>query len=192
MWKARPEEKPVAAKPSAPPLQTTLGAPTPNPVKESRLMEPPRVELFATEITARIGKLVSIKGEVSGTEDIYVDGEVSGTIEVHGQKVVVGPNGRIRANIRAREAVLHGRVDGNINVSERVELKSTCTLAGDINANRIVIEEGAVLKGSVDMGRDGKADKAESARPSVAAAHVEALSQAEPQHSVLERSPSIS
>jgi cytoskeletal protein CcmA (bactofilin family) len=170
MWKARPEEKPVAAKPSAPPLQTTLGAPTPNPVKESRLMEPPRVELFATEITARIGKLVSIKGEVSGTEDIYVDGEV----------------------IRAREAVLHGRVDGNINVSERVELKSTCTLAGDINANRIVIEEGAVLKGSVDMGRDGKADKAESARPSVAAAHVEALSQAEPQHSVLERSPSIS
>jgi len=188
MWKARPEEKPVTAKPSATPVQTSLSAPTPSPAKESRLMEPPRIELFATEITARIGKLVSIKGEISGTEDVYVDGEVSGTIELHGQKLVVGPNGRIRANVRAREVVLHGRVDGNIHVSERVELKSTCTLTGDIDASRIVIEEGAVLKGSVDLGRDGKAVKAESARSAVAAAPIGALSQTEPQHPVLERS----
>jgi cytoskeletal protein CcmA (bactofilin family) len=116
----------------------------------------PRLDM-RTDV-AHIGKAVLIKGELSGSEDLYLDGEVEGTIELHQNCLTIGPNGRIRAHIHAREVVIHGKVDGNIRGTDRVELKRSAVLAGDIVTQRISIEDGAFFKGAVDVQRDSKAD----------------------------------
>lgn len=103
---------------------------------------------------AHIGKSVVVKGELSGSEDLFVDGEVEGTIELHDYNLTVGPNGRIRANINAKEVIIHGRVDGNVNGKERVELRKSAVLSGDITTQRILIEDGAYFKGGIDISKD--------------------------------------
>jgi cytoskeletal protein CcmA (bactofilin family) len=103
---------------------------------------------------AHIGKSVVVKGELSGSEDLYVDGEVEGSIELHDHNLTVGPNGRIRANVNAKEVVIHGRVDGNVTGTDRVELRKSAVLAGDIATQRIVIEDGAYFKGGIDIRKD--------------------------------------
>ena len=116
---------------------------------------------------AHIGKSVIIKGELSGSEDLYLDGEVEGNIDLHNHNLVIGPNGRVRANVSAKDVVIHGKVDGNVTGVEKVELKKSALLNGDINTQRIVIEDGAYFKGAIDI---HKAEpKAEAARPAVQA-----------------------
>jgi cytoskeletal protein CcmA (bactofilin family) len=105
---------------------------------------------------AHIGKSVVIKGELSGSEDLWLDGEVEGTIELHSNVLTVGPNGRVRAHVSGREVVVHGKLDGNIRGSDRVELKRTSVVVGDIATQRIVIEEGAFFKGNIDVQKDAK------------------------------------
>jgi cytoskeletal protein CcmA (bactofilin family) len=100
---------------------------------------------------AHIGKSVIIRGELSGSEDLYLDGEVEGSIDLKGHSLTIGPNGRVRANVHAQEVVIHGHVDGSIRGADRVELKKTAVLAGDIFTQRIMIEEGAFFKGAVDI-----------------------------------------
>jgi len=100
---------------------------------------------------AHIGKSVVIRGELSGSEDLFLDGEVEGSIELKGHSLTIGPNGRIKANIHAQEVVINGRVEGNIRGTDRVELKKSAVLTGDIFTQRIVIEEGAFFKGAVDI-----------------------------------------
>jgi len=101
--------------------------------------------------TAHIGKSVLVKGELSGSEDLYVDGEVEGTIELPGHNLTIGPNGRVHATIQAREIVIHGKVSGNIRGIEKVELRRSANVVGDIATQRIAIEEGAYFKGGVDL-----------------------------------------
>jgi cytoskeletal protein CcmA (bactofilin family) len=112
-----------------------------------------------TEV-AHIGKSVVIKGELSGSEDLYLDGEVEGTIELNRHSLSVGPNGRIRAHVNAREVIIHGKVDGNIKAADRVELKRTAVLVGDIQTQRITIEDGAYFKGTIDIQREAKKETA--------------------------------
>ncbi len=100
---------------------------------------------------AHIGKSVIIKGELSGSEDLYLDGEVEGNIDLHNHNLVIGPNGRVRANVHAKDVVIHGKVDGNVTGADKVELKKSALLNGDINTQRIVIEDGAFFKGSIDI-----------------------------------------
>jgi cytoskeletal protein CcmA (bactofilin family) len=107
---------------------------------------------------AHIGKSVIIKGELSGSEDLYVDGVVEGTIELHGNSLVVGPNGQVRANINAKGVVVQGKVEGNIRASERAELHKTAVITGDIVTRRIAIEEGAYFRGKVDIQKEAAAD----------------------------------
>ena len=101
-----------------------------------------------------IGKSIVIKGEVSGSENVYLAGELEGSVELLEGDLTVGPDGRIRANMRARSIVVHGRVDGNLYGIKRVDLKKSAVLVGDICTPRIVIEEGASLKGSVLVQKD--------------------------------------
>jgi cytoskeletal protein CcmA (bactofilin family) len=103
---------------------------------------------------AHIGKSVLIKGELSGSEDVYLDGEVEGSIQLHDHSLTIGPNGRIRANINAKEVVIHGKVDGNVTGSQRVELRKSAILVGDIATERILIEDGAFFKGGIDIGKE--------------------------------------
>jgi cytoskeletal protein CcmA (bactofilin family) len=119
---------------------------------------------------ANIGKSLFIKGELSGSEDLYIDGQVDGAIEMKGNRLTIGPNGRVKANVNARSAVVQGKLEGNITASDRVDLKQSAIVLGDIATQRISIEDGAYFKGGVDIQREGpKEAKAESA-PSVSAA----------------------
>lgn len=133
-------------------------------------MESPKSFDSRSEV-ANIGKSVLIKGELSGSEDLYLDGEVEGTIELQRNSLTIGPNGRIRAHIHAKEVVVHGKVDGNITGTDRVELKRTAVLVGDIRTQRITIEDGAYFKGSIDIQRESKTEpKKETANFMTAAA----------------------
>ena len=114
--------------------------------------EPPRMTAPVGG-TAHIGRSVLIKGELSGSEDLYVDGTVEGNIELPGSNLMVGPNGRVRAGIRARGVIIEGKVDGDIEATERVELRKTAVLMGSIVTQRVSIEDGAYFKGGVDVKR---------------------------------------
>ena len=116
-------------------------------------METPKADNFRADV-AHIGKSVLVKGELSGSEDLYLDGEVEGSIELRGHSLTIGPHGRVRANVQARDVVVHGKVEGNVRGTERVELKKSAILMGDIFTQRIVIEEGAFFKGGIDIQKD--------------------------------------
>lgn len=103
---------------------------------------------------AHIGKSVVVRGELSGSEDLYLDGEVEGSIELRDHHLTIGPHGKVRAHVNARDVVVHGQLDGNVHGTERVELKKSAVLTGDIVTNRIVIEDGALFKGSIETQRE--------------------------------------
>lgn len=137
-------------------------------------IETPRTD-YRAEV-AHIGKSVVVKGELSGSEDLYLDGEVEGSIELREQSLTIGPNGKVRANIHAREVVVHGKVDGNVVATERVELKKSAVLMGDIATQRIVIEDGAYFKGGIDIKKETAAKPAAKAESSYTAASTSASS----------------
>jgi cytoskeletal protein CcmA (bactofilin family) len=116
-------------------------------------MDAPRTAEFAL-----IGKSVVIKGELSGSEDLYLDGRVEGSIELRDHSLTVGPNGVVKANVSAKGVIVQGKLDGSITASERVDLRKSAVVTGDLTAQRISIEEGAFLKGKVDIQKEpGKA-----------------------------------
>lgn len=130
-------------------------------------METPKMtDNFRAEV-AHIGKSVVVKGELSGSEDLYLDGEVEGNIELHDHSLTIGPNGKVKANIHARDVVVHGKVDGNIAGTERVELKKSAILSGDITTQRIIIEDGAFFKGAIDIQKETPKAVGKSATASV-------------------------
>jgi cytoskeletal protein CcmA (bactofilin family) len=100
---------------------------------------------------ATIGRSLVIKGEISGSESLYIDGRIEGTISFKDHRVTVGRNGVVAANIAAREVVIMGKVTGNIECSDRVDIRSEGTLTGDIISRRISVEDGALLRGSVQL-----------------------------------------
>lgn len=101
--------------------------------------------------SATVGKSVKIVGQIFTKEDLYVDGDVEGTIESLENKVTVGPNGRVQASIRAREVIILGQVQGNVETSDKVDIRKDAKLVGDITTSRISIEDGALFKGSIDI-----------------------------------------
>ncbi len=107
---------------------------------------------------ATIGKSLILKGELSGSESLYIDGKVEGAINLPGNRVTVGRNGQVAANIMAREVVVLGKVRGNIQASDRVDIRSEGSLTGDVTAARISIEDGAFFKGGIDIRKPGAAE----------------------------------
>jgi cytoskeletal protein CcmA (bactofilin family) len=107
---------------------------------------------------ATIGKSLVVKGEVSGSESLYIDGKVEGAINLPGNRVTVGRNGQVAANIMAREVVVLGKVRGNVHASDRIDIRSEGSLTGDVIAARISIEDGAFFKGGIDIRKPGAGD----------------------------------
>jgi cytoskeletal protein CcmA (bactofilin family) len=142
--------------------------------------DPPR----STDV-ATIGKSVVVKGELSGSEDLYVDGHVEGSITLRGQSLTIGPNGRVRANIEARNVILHGQVDGNVTATDRVELRKSASLKGDIATARIAIDDGAYFKGTIDIQKP-EAPRVEAKPQVMAASAPTAVPPAASQASLLE------
>jgi cytoskeletal protein CcmA (bactofilin family) len=100
---------------------------------------------------AVISKGLFVKGEISGTESLYIDGKVEGSINLPGNRVTIGRNGTVGANVTAREVVVMGKVRGNVSASDRVDIRAEGALSGDVSAARISIEDGAFFKGGIDI-----------------------------------------
>jgi cytoskeletal protein CcmA (bactofilin family) len=103
---------------------------------------------------AMIGKSVVIKGELSGSEDLYIDGQVEGNIDLRDHSVTVGPAGKVKAGISAKTIVVQGKVDGSLTASDRLDLRKSAIVTGNLTTQRIAIEEGAFLQGKVDIQKD--------------------------------------
>jgi cytoskeletal protein CcmA (bactofilin family) len=170
MWKpttqpnATPGRPNEPERPSIPPSvapistePTTPAATTPRPVAATSADQ------------ATIGKSLVIKGEVTGSESLYIDGRVEGSINLAGNRVTVGRNGVVSANINAREIVVLGKVRGNLTASDRVDIRSDGSLTGDVVAARISIEDGAFFKGGIDIRKAGQKPNGEEIKTAVTA-----------------------
>ena len=102
-----------------------------------------------------IGKSVVIRGDVSGSEDLYLDGEIQGTVVLSSNRLTIGPNAHVLANLEVRDIIVNGHVEGNIHASGRVDLRATAIVHGDIFTSRLSIEEKASIQGRVDVGATG-------------------------------------
>src|SRR3954465_6090595 len=155
MWK--PTNQPTApGRPTDQPERTPISAPSAPAVTETAVSAAPRPVATTTADQATIGKSLVIKGEVTGSESLYIDGRVEGSINLSGNRVTVGRNGVVAANINAREIVVLGKVRGNLTASDRVDIRSDGSLTGDVIAARISIEDGAFLKGGIDIRKGGQ------------------------------------
>lgn len=132
-------------------LQSTNNAPKPTYTPSTANPVAPMKTMTAPIDQATIGRTVVIKGEISGNESLYIDGRIEGTLTFKDNRVTVGRNGVVAANIAAREVVIMGKVTGNIECSDRVDIRSEGSLTGDIVSRRISVEDGALLRGSVQL-----------------------------------------
>jgi cytoskeletal protein CcmA (bactofilin family) len=150
LWNKRNDEAPApmgaprAAQPEPAP-HAPAHAPAAPPVRH----EPPAAN---ARHTATIGPAMHIHGEIRTDEELLVDGEIEGSLESH-HLVTVGVNGKVRANIKAREVVIYGAVQGNIEVTEKIAIRDQGSLVGDIKTSGISIDDGAYFKGSIDITR---------------------------------------
>jgi cytoskeletal protein CcmA (bactofilin family) len=176
MWK--PTNQPATPGRPAEPERTSPTSAAPAPV--TTMSEPAPVQRPVTATTtsdqATIGKSLVIKGEVTGSESLYIDGRVEGSINLSGNRVTIGRNGVVAANISAREIVVLGKVRGNLVASDRVDIRSDGSLTGDVVAARISIEDGAFFKGGIDIRKAGskaeempKSSSASAPEPAIAA-----------------------
>jgi len=110
-----------------------------------------RIEPDARSGTASIGKAVKIVGQIFSREDLFVDGDLEGTVELLEHKLTIGPHGTVHAAVKAREVVALGTIQGNVEAAERIEIRKDAKLVGDIKTARIIIEDGAYFKGSIDI-----------------------------------------
>ncbi len=154
MWKPNQPgttpSTPEPVRPTAPASPSFEATPTPRPATAGTA-----ASAAPSGDQATIGKSLVIKGELSGSESLYIDGKVEGAITLPGNRVTVGRNGQVAANIIAREVVVLGKVRGNVQASDRVDIRSEGSLTGDVIAARISIEDGAFFKGGIDIRKPG-------------------------------------
>src|SRR5947207_4086059 len=172
MWK--PTNQPTSPSRPGEPERPAMPASSVPSMSEPAAAAAPRTAATTTTTAdqATIGKSLVIKGEVTGSESLYIDGRVEGSINLSGNRVTVGRNGVVAANINAREIVVLGKVRGNLTASDRVDIRSDGSLTGDVVAARISIEDGAFFKGGIDIRKAGqqpgqKANGEEKASPNV-------------------------
>jgi len=116
----------------------------PNRVPETR---------FENNHSAVIGKSVVVKGQILSREDLTIEGEVEGTVEAQEHRLTVGQNGKVNASVKARELVVLGAIQGNVDITDKIDIRKEAKLVGDIKTARIVIEDGAFFKGNIDIVR---------------------------------------
>jgi cytoskeletal protein CcmA (bactofilin family) len=152
-------------KPSQSEPQNTVSNPEPpRPAPVAPVHEPASRAAVAAGDQAIISKCLFVKGEISGTESLYIDGKVEGSISLPGNRVTIGRNGQVGANVTAREVVVLGKVRGNVTATDRVDIRAEGALSGDVAAARISIEDGAFFKGGIDIRKpDGKTEKSTAA-----------------------------
>ena len=108
--------------------------------------------------TARLGSSLHFKGEISGNEDLHIDGTVEGLVQLEDRKLTVGASAKLTADVVAREVVVYGSVKGNLRARDRIEIKKDGSVVGDLTTARIMIEDGAYFKGSIEIDRGTETD----------------------------------
>lgn len=163
MWNRRKEEENAPRPASAPPAPSVLAKEgIPMSTLPGRSSSEPHFD--SPRGTAVLGKSVIVKGQIFSREDLTIDGEVEGTVELQEHRLTVGPNGKVMASIKAREIVVLGTIHGNVETTDKIDIRKEAKLVGDIKTARIVIEDGAYFKGNIDIVR------AETPRPAPAPA----------------------
>jgi cytoskeletal protein CcmA (bactofilin family) len=152
MWK-KDEVKPQAVpdRPNAPVNTPAFSSPTPQPVQPTAAATAPAAA--APRGGASISQGIRIKGEVTGSEDLYVDGLVDGKLSLANGSLTIGPNGTVKADVIAREVIVRGRIDGKVTGRDKVQLMGTAQVTGEVQTDRLAIEEGALLRGKVEAGK---------------------------------------
>ena len=160
MWNKRREEetpKPSPTQGGSAPAPSVPAPAAPKPV-EAKKEAPPvstipmgKIEPESRGGSATIGKAVKIVGQIYSKEELYVDGDLEGTLEALEHKLTIGPNGTVHASVKAREVVVLGTIQGNVEAAEKIEIRKDAKLVGDIRTARIIIEDGAYFKGSIDI-----------------------------------------
>jgi cytoskeletal protein CcmA (bactofilin family) len=135
-----------ATYPAAPSASTFNAAPSP--------VAPVRSSSPAAKSLATLGSGLTVKGQISGDEDLQVEGKVEGPITLKGQRLTVGPAGEIVSDVHAREVIVYGKVRGNLFAEDRVEVKKDGSVIGNIIGGRVLIEDGAYLKGQIEIQRN--------------------------------------
>ncbi len=174
MWNKRREEDPPKA--YTPPNPVGATAPVaPHPVETKKEATPVsttpmgRMEPESRGGSATIGKAVKIVGQIYSKEDLFVDGDLEGTVEAMEHKLTIGPNGTVHAGVKAREVVVLGTIQGNVEATDKIEIRKDAKLVGDIHTARIIIEDGAYFKGSIDIVKPEPAKPAARPQPAPAA-----------------------
>jgi cytoskeletal protein CcmA (bactofilin family) len=172
MWSKRKEdelpqrpEKPAISSVSAVEPQrkeTTMSSP-------SRTFEPEPLTPSRSSGSAALGKNVTVKGQIFAREDLTIDGEVEGTVECHEHRLTIGPNARVQAGLKAREIIIQGSIQGNVDATDKIDIKKEAKLVGDIKTSRIVIEDGAYFKGSIDISKPQVRAQAQQGSPTTTA-----------------------
>jgi cytoskeletal protein CcmA (bactofilin family) len=154
---AKPQPTAPVAAAVVTPAPQTIGTPieTPPMVSKNSIAAQP-ASASTSRSASHISPGIRIKGEISGSEDLYIDGLAEGQFRFAKAKVTVGPNGRVQANIEARDIVVEGTVQGNLTASESVRLGASSQVQGSLITPRISIDDGARLRGKVEMSRSGQ------------------------------------
>jgi cytoskeletal protein CcmA (bactofilin family) len=159
MWSKRKEDE-LPQRPEKPAIVPATPAVEPQRRETNTMSSPTRTfdpEPLASAPrpggSAALGKNVTVKGQIFAREDLTIDGEVEGTVECHEHRLTIGPNARVQAGLKAREIIIQGSIQGNVDATDKIDIKKEAKLVGDIKTSRIVIEDGAYFKGSIDISK---------------------------------------
>jgi cytoskeletal protein CcmA (bactofilin family) len=158
MWTGKKREVPREPEPKTP--SAPAPAIQPQPSQEAKPMppsEPPRPATVADRGGARVGPGLQVKGDITGNEDLQIDGTVEGHVHLGERRLTIGASARVTADVQAREVVVFGNVKGNLQARDRIEIKKDGSVVGDLTTARIMIEDGAYFKGSIEIDRGGEA-----------------------------------
>ncbi|MGC1417742.1 MAG: polymer-forming cytoskeletal protein [Candidatus Acidiferrum sp.] len=149
MWK-KEDGKPQAV----PEISTTPATVSSTPSSNSSpIREIPKPVPVSASAAACISQGIKIKGEVTGSEDLFVDGQVDGKLNLTNGSLTIGPNGHVKADVTAREVIVRGIVEGKVSAFDKVQLWSTGQVIGEVQTDRLAIEDGALLRGRVEAGK---------------------------------------
>ena len=153
MWK-KEDAKPqgIPERPSSPVNAPTFGSAPAHPPQVAPASVPAPAPA-SSRAAASISQGIRIKGEVTGSEDLYVDGLVDGKLNLANGSLTIGPNGTVKADVVAREVIVRGRIDGKVTGRDKVQLWGTAQVFGEVQTDRLSIEEGAMLRGKVEAGK---------------------------------------
>ena len=163
MWRKEEPKSQGVAEPLMPP---SAAIPEPSPSSNTPVAAAGSPLPVSPRAAACISQGIRIKGEITGKEDLFVDGTLEGKLELGAASCTVGPHGKVKADIAAREVIVRGTVDGKVEGAERVQLWNTGRVSGEVRTERLAIEDGAILRGKVEAGKPrGRGTEASTSQP---------------------------